>query len=127
MHGNFLPDLDDQMIRFSYYNVNGISYRNKFADMLQLIEVNHSENMLVVLIAGHDIDHNNQQAVAQIQHNIREIWPVSPCSISSSEEVTSSPWKPGGMMIIIRRSWIGRIIKTHNNPMVRWMTNILQG
>lgn len=110
MHSNFLPVLEDQMTRFSYYNVNGISHHNKFADMSQLVDANDSEDTSVILIAGHDIDHNNCQAVAQIWQNIREIWPVLHCSISSSEEVTASPWKSGRTMIIICGGWIGQII-----------------
>lgn len=116
-------------LRLLFYNVNGISYKNKFFEMDMLMQLGGQLQADAMLITEVNLNLHKPMVRAQIKESIRQYDKYAKVQLAYPPEspFTSSSFNMGGTMAIIQGGLSGRCQEQGSDTFGRWSWFKLQG
>ena len=112
---------DSKTIRFFGQNTNGISYHNKYLDWGMTLQTLHEYQADIAGLVEVNLDMNNQTVKKTLYDKLNNFDKYAKMAMSySGQSYSTSPYKPGGTVTLVRGNRSGRIIKKGQDNLGRW-------
>ena len=117
----------DQTIRLYFQNVNGLRISDGNSDATEIFLQLQNVQADIFGLVETQIHCRDQHVQRQIQESKRRVWDHCKIFTCSSEEEWDHQWKPGGTLLGITGSLIGRVRKQILDKYGRWIRVDLLG
>jgi hypothetical protein len=122
-------DKSDSVARVYFQNVNGISSADRFSAASAVGMYADSKSVDILGMAETNLNWNDREIKNGCTRRLREFLGDIKVQASASLVTFGTAYQPGGTAMIIRGRWLGRVIKSNQDPhnMGRWSCTLLLG